>query len=72
MIDEPKLIFEPSKVSQEIEAIPRDPPKVLKIESALSTAKKMKMITLLRENQDVFARKHEDLLGIDRKIIQHC
>ena len=45
--------------------------KVLKIETALPTSKKEKMISFLRANQDVFAWKHEDMLGIDRKIIQH-
>ncbi|XP_050290281.1 uncharacterized protein LOC126728515 [Quercus robur] len=29
------------------------------------------MISFLRANQDVFAWKHEDMPGIDRKIIQH-
>ena len=29
------------------------------------------MISLLRANQDVFAWKHKDMPGIDRKIIQH-
>ena len=45
--------------------------KVLKIETALPTSKKEKMISFLRANQDVFAWKHEDMLEIDRKIIQH-
>ena len=30
------------------------------------------MISFLRANQDVFTQKHEDMPGIDRKIIQHC
>ena len=46
--------------------------KVLKIGSALPTLEKEKMISLLRANQDVFVWKYEDMLGIDRKIIQHC
>ena len=29
------------------------------------------MVSFLRKNQDVFAWKHEDMLGIDRKIILH-
>ena len=29
------------------------------------------MISFLRANQDVFAWKHEDMPGIDKKIIQH-
>ena len=45
--------------------------KVLKIETTLPTLEKEKMISFLRANQDVFAWKHEDMPGIDRKIIQH-
>ena len=71
MIDVPKPIFEPSEVTQDIEVVSRDPSKVLTIRSALLAAKKTKITTLLRENHNVFAWKHEDMLGIDRKIIQH-
>ena len=71
MENEPKLIFEPSEVPQEIEVVPRDMSKVLKIGLALSTSKKIKIIDFLRENQHVFAWKHEDMPGIDRKVIQH-
>ena len=42
----------------------------MKIGIALPIAKKEKMISFLRENQDVLAWRHEDMLGIDRKIIQ--
>ena len=45
--------------------------KVLKIGTTLPTFEKEKMISFLRANQDVFAWKHEDMPGIDRKIIQH-
>ena len=44
----------------------------MKIGSALPTLKKDKMISFLRANQDVFAWKHKDMPGIDRKIIQYC
>ena len=43
----------------------------MKIKTALPTSKKVEMIFFLRANQDVFARKHEDMPEIDRKIIQH-
>ena len=43
--------------------------KVLKIGSALPTLEKEKMISLLRANHDVFAWKHEDMPGIDKKAI---
>ena len=41
----------------------------MKITTTLSTFEKEKMIAFLRANQDVFAWKHEDMPGIDRKII---
>ena len=72
MIDMPKPISEPSEMSQDIEVVLGDPSKVLTIGLALSTTEKTIITTLLRENQDVFAWKHEDMPGIDRKIIQHC
>ena len=43
----------------------------MKIETALPTLEKEKMISFLRANQDVFTWKHEDMPEIDRKIIQH-
>ena len=56
----------------EVKVIPGDPLKVLKIGSALSTLEKAKITNFLRENQHVFAWKHEDMLGIDKGVIQHC
>ena len=44
----------------------------MKIGTVLPTSEKEKMISFLRANQDVFAWKHKDMPGIDRKIIQHC
>ena len=72
VIKEPKPIFELSETTQEVEDVPGDSSKVLKIGSALPTLEKKKMISLLRANQDVFIWKHEDMPGIDKKIIQHC
>ena len=71
VINEPKPIPEPSETPQEVEIIPGDSTKMLKIGSALPTPEKEKMISFLRANQDVFAWKHEDMPEIDRKIIQH-
>ena len=43
----------------------------MKIETALLTLEKEKIISFLSANQDVFAWKREDMPVIDRKIIQH-
>ena len=71
MINKPEPISKPSNTPQEVKVFPGDSSKVLKIGSALPTLEKEKMVSLLRANQDVFAWKHKDMPGIDRKIIQH-
>ena len=71
MKDEPNPILKPSEAPQDIDIIQGDPSKVLKIRSTLSTFEKMKITTFLRENQDVFAWKQEDMPGINKEVIQH-
>ena len=71
VINEPEPIPKPSKTPQEVKIILGDSTKVLKIRSALPALEKEKMVSFLRVNQDVFAWKHEDMPGIDRKIIQY-
>ena len=71
VINESKPIPKLTETPQEVEIALRDLMKVLKIGSALPTLEKKKMISFLKANQDVFTWKHEDMLGIDRKIIQH-
>ena len=71
MINELEPIPESSETPQEVKIVPRDLTKVLKIGIVLSTLEKKKMISFLKANQDAFTWKHEDMPGIDRKIIQH-
>ena len=71
VINEPEPIPKSSETPEEVEIIPRDSSRVLKIKTTLPTAEKEKMISFLRANQDVFTWRHEDMPGIDRKIIQH-
>ena len=72
VINELKPIPKPSETPQEVDIIPGDSTKVLKIETALPASEKEKIISFLKANQDVFSWKHEDMPEIDRKIIQHC
>ena len=65
MINEPEPIPESSKTPQEVEIVPGDSTKVLKIGLPLLTLEKEKMISFLRANQDGFAWKHEDMLRIE-------
>jgi len=55
VINEPKPILEPLETTQEVEIVPGDSTKVLKIGTALPTSEKEEMIFSLRANQDVFA-----------------
>ena len=71
VINEPEPIPELSETPQEVEIVPGDSTKVLKIEIALLNLEKEKMISFLKANQDVFAWKQEDMPRIDKKIIQH-
>ena len=54
MINEPEPILEISETPKEIEIVPGDLMKVLKIGIALLTSEKEKMISFLRANRDVF------------------
>ena len=72
VINESEPNPEPSKIPQEVEIVPGDSTKVLKIGTTFSTSEKEKMISFLRANQDVFTWKPEDLPKIDRTIIQNC
>ena len=69
VIKELEPISEPSEIPQEVEVVLGDLSKVVKIGSTLPTLEKEKMISLLRANHDVFAWKHEDMPGIDKKAI---
>ena len=71
MINKLEPIPESSEVPQEIEIVPGDPSKVLKIGSTLSTSEKTRITNFPRENQDVFAWKHKDMPRIDKGVIQH-
>ena len=71
VINEPEPIPKPSKTPQEVKIILGDLTKILKIRTTLPAFEKEKMISFLKANQDVFTWKHEDMPGIDRKIIQN-
>jgi len=55
VINELEPIPEQLETLQEVEIVPRDSTKVLKIGTALPTSEKKKMISFSRANQDVFA-----------------
>ena len=45
--------------------------KTIRIETTLSLEMRTKLIQFLKENLDIFAWSHEDMLGISPKVIQH-
>ena len=55
LINELEPILELSETPQELEIVPGDSTKVLKIGTAFLTLEKEKMISFLRANQDFFA-----------------
>ena len=48
-----------------------DPSKVTKVGEELDLPLKEKIVEFLKKNLDIFAWTHEDMLGIDNKVIEH-
>ena len=48
-----------------------DPSKTTKDGGELDPPLKEKMMEFLKKNLDIFAWTHEDMLGIDSKVIEH-
>ena len=45
--------------------------KTIRIEMTLSPEMRTKLVQFLKENLDIFAWSHEDMLGTSPKVIQH-
>ena len=54
-----------------VELIEGKASKTIRIETTLSLKMRTKLIQFLKENLDIFAWSHEDMLGISPKVIQH-
>ena len=46
-------------------------PRLVKIESTLSSEERERLVALLKDFKDVFAWSYEDMPGIDLEIVQH-
>ncbi|KAK0573196.1 hypothetical protein LWI29_010045 [Acer saccharum] len=57
--------------TQEVALDPEDPGRTVKVGASLSVHVKTLLVTLLRNYKDVFAWSHEDMLGVDPKVISH-
>ena len=70
-IEEMRVVSEPTKALEDISLDKDDPEKGTKIGADLEEKIKKDLIYFLRENIDVFAWSHEDMLGIDPSVITH-
>lgn len=70
--DEDKLVQgEPVEDLLEPELEPAQPERVVKICAALEPQTRSDLLEFLRENKDIFACSHDDILGIYPSIISH-
>ena len=70
-IEERRIMEEPTEALKDIPLDEDDPGKSTKIGVDLEGKIKKGLIRFLRENIDVFAWSHEDMLGIDPSVITH-
>ena len=69
MIEEKKE--EKVEALKTVELVDGELTKTIRVGTNLSTKMKKKLVQFLKDNLDVFAWSHEDMLGISIKIIQH-
>ena len=62
----------PTKVAENIKLVEGDPSKTTKVGKDLQPSLKDELVKFLKKNLDVFAWSYEDMLGIDRDVIEHC
>ena len=64
---------EPPKPMEEVEnlvLVEGDPSKTTKVGKELQQTLKDKLVKFLKKNLDIFAWSHEDMPGIDRRVIE--
>ena len=54
-----------------VELVEGEASKMIRIETTLSPEMRTKLVQFLKENLDIFAWSHEDMLGTSPKVIQH-
>ena len=70
-IEERRIVAEPIEALEDISLDKDDPGKSTRIGADLDGKIKKGLIRFLRENIDMFAWSHEDILGIDPSVITH-
>ena len=56
---------------KEISVDPEVPSRVVKVGKILGTKRKEELVEILRNNLDVFAWSHEDMVGINPNVMMH-
>ena len=64
-------IHKPVNDLEDVELVEVDPSKVTKVGEELDLPLKEKIVEFLKKNLDIFAWTHEDMLGIDNKVIEY-
>ena len=54
-----------------VKLVEGEPMKTTRVGMTISTHMKKKLVQFIKENLEIFAWSHEDMLGISIKIIQH-
>ena len=70
-IEERRVVAKPTEALEDISLDENDPEKSTRIGADLEKKIKKDLIRFLRENIDIFAWSHEDMLGIDPSVITY-
>ena len=65
---------EPEKIAkdlEDVELVKGDPSKVMKVGGELDLLIKEKIVEFLKKNLEIFTWTHEDMPGINGKVIEH-
>ena len=70
-IEERRFVAEPTEVLEDIPLEEGNPEKFTRIGTSMKEKTKQNLVQFLKENIDVFAWSHEDMLGTDSSVITH-
>ena len=70
-IEERRIVAEPTEVLENIILDENDIEKYTRVGAELEENTKKNLVKFLKKNVDVFALSHEDMLGIDPRVITH-
>ena len=71
-IEERRVVVEPAGILEDIPLEEGNPEKFTKIGTRMEEKTKQDLVQFLRKSIDVFTWSHEDMPGIDPRVITHC